>query len=144
MKIGILIVFRNDESIIEVQKFIELLTEKNKLAVCFVNNGSTDGTLKLLKEIQEEVSIPISIIDVKKSRGHNAAIKAGIRYLTSKDDLPYTLCLQKYTSQDFSTLKKVFRIITQEKGVVKDLFKKTKRMIHKNVFSLSSILDTAC
>lgn len=144
MKIGILIVFRNDESIIEVQKFTELFAEKNKFTVCFVNNGSTDSTLELLKEIKEEVSIPISIIDVKKSRGHNAAIKAGVRYLKSKDDLPYTLCLQQYTSQDFSTLKKVFRIITQEKGVVKDLFKRTKRMIHKNVFSLRGVLNTAC
>ena len=144
MKIGILIIFRNDERVIEVKKFIELFAGKEKLNVCFVNNGSTDHTLELLKEIQEESSITISIIDVKKSRGHNSAIKAGVRYLTSQHDLPYILCMQKYVSQDFSTLKKVFRIIAQEKGVVKDLFNKTKCMTHKNVFSLRGILDVAC
>lgn len=143
MKIGILIVFRNDERAIKVQQFIELFAEKTKLNVCFVNNGSTDNTFELLKEIQEESNIPISIIDVKKNRGHHTAIKAGVRYLTSKNDLPYILCLPKYTSEDFSKLEKVFHIIQQEKNIVMDLFKKTKRMIHKNVFSLHGILEKA-
>ena len=146
MKIGILIVFRNDERVIDTQKFTKLLTKKNKLNVCFVNNGSTDKTLELLKEIQEETPVPISIsiIDVKKNRGHHAAIKAGVRYLTSENELPYILCLKDYTSRDFEMLEKVFHIIQQGKGIVKGLFKKTKRMIHKNVFSLRGILDTAC
>lgn len=143
MKIGILIVFRNDERAIEVQKFIELFTKKTKLKVCFVNNGSRDKTFELLKEIQEEATIPVSIIDVKKDRGHHAAIKAGVRYLTSKNELPYILCLPKYASKDINTLEKVFNIIQQEKGMVKGLFKKNKHMIHKNVFSLHGILEKA-
>ncbi|MFK7749825.1 MAG: glycosyltransferase [Kordia sp.] len=144
MKIGILIVFQNDESAIEAQKFAALFAEKKKLAVCFVNNGSTDNTLELLKEIQEEASISISVIDVKKSRGHTTAMKAGVRYLTSQHDLPYILCLQQYASNDFSMLEKVFRIIEKEKGFFKGLFKKTKRMVYKNVFSLRGVLDMAC
>ncbi len=143
MKIGILIIFRNDERVIEVQKFIELFSEETKLNVCFVNNGSTDKTFKLLKEIKEESSIQISIIDVKKDRGHHTAIKAGVRYLTSKNDLPYILCLSNYTSNDFTTLKKVFHIIQQEKDIAKVLVKNTKRMIYKNVFSLHEILEKA-
>ncbi|WP_430411068.1 glycosyltransferase [Kordia sp.] len=143
MKIGILIVFRNDESAIEVQRFIQLFVKKTKLNVCFVNNGSTDETLDLLKEIKEETAIPISIIDVKKDRGHQAAIKAGVRYLTSKNDLPYILCLKKYTSKDIKVLESVFQIIQQEKGIVMNLFKKAKRMLHKNVFSLYGILEKA-
>ena len=143
MKIGILIVFRNDEKVIDTKKFTKLFTDNNKLHVCFVNNGSTDKTLELLKEIKEEATIPISIIDVKKNRGHHTAIKAGVRYLTSENDLPYILCLQKYLSNDFITLDKVFRMVQQEKGIVMNLFKKTKRMIHKNVFSLRGVLEKA-
>jgi len=144
MKIGILIIFRNDESTIDVQKFINLFTEKKNISVCFVNNSSTDNTLELLKEIQEEISLPMSIIDVKKNRGHNAAIKAGIRYLTSTNDLPYILCLQKFTTKDIATLEKAFRIIQQEKEIVKDLFSKTQHFAFKNVFSLQEILEVAC
>ncbi|MCH2194225.1 glycosyltransferase [Kordia sp.] len=144
MKIGILIIFRNDEKVIDVQRLIALFSDKQKLDVCFVNNGSTDKTLELLKEIQEDSSISVSIIDVKKNRGYEAAIKAGIRYLASKNELPYILCLKQYTSQDYNTLEKVFRVVQQEKDIVMDLFSKTKRMAHKNVFSLHSILDTAC
>jgi glycosyltransferase involved in cell wall biosynthesis len=144
MTIGILIIFRNDEDTIDVQKFTELFAEKKKVTICLVNNGSTDATLTVLKEIQEEATIPISIIDIKKNRGYNAAMKAGVRYLTSTKDLPYILCLQKFTSKDITTLDKVFRIIQQEKNVVTDLFSKSKRLAHKNVFSLQGILETAC
>ncbi|MBC8756991.1 glycosyltransferase [Kordia sp. YSTF-M3] len=143
MKIGILILFRNDETAIEVQKFVHLFAEKSKLSICFVNNGSTDKTLELLKEIQEDAMVPISIIDVKKDKGHSAAIKAGVRYLSSKKELPYILCLKRYKSQDFEMLEKMFQIIQQEKKIVTNLFKKTKCMVHKNVFSLHGILGEA-
>ncbi|WP_420571122.1 glycosyltransferase [Kordia sp.] len=143
MKIGILIIFRNDEKIIQVQRFIELFADKQKLNVCFVNNGSTDKTLESLHEIKEESNISISIIDVKKNRGHQAAIKAGTRYLTSKNELPYILCLKQYTSKDFLTLEKVFRMIQQENAIVKELFLQTKKLTYKNVFSLDGILEKA-
>ncbi|EDP96724.1 glycosyltransferase [Kordia algicida OT-1] len=143
MKIGVLIIFRNDETVIDVQQFTKLFTEKTKLQVCLVNNGSTDKTLEVLKEIQEEVTIPISIIDVKKSSGYNTAIKAGVRYLTSKNDLPYILCLQHYTAKDMQLLDEVFEVIQQESGVVKGLFKNTKRMMLKNVFSIRGIMEKA-
>ncbi len=143
MKIGILIVFRNDESKIEVPQFSKLFAETTKLNVCLVNNGSTDNTLKLLKEIQEESSATISIIDVKKNRGHNAAIKAGVRYLKSIEEFSYILCLQKYSTKDFIILEKVFTIVQQEKDIVKSLFTKTKQFIHKNVFSLHGVLEKA-
>lgn len=143
MKIGILIIFRNDEKVIQVQRIIELFSNTQKLNVCFVNNGSTDGTLELLREIKEEATTPISIIDVKKNRGYQAAIKAGIRYITNTKDLSYILCLEQFSLKDIATLDKVFRIIQQEKAIVVDLFSKTKCMIHKNVFSLHSVLEKA-
>lgn len=143
MKIGILIIFRNDEKIIQVQQFIELFSNKQKLNICFVNNSSADNTLALLEEIKEEATIPISIIDVKKNRGHHAAIKAGVRYLTSSKELTYILCLQNFTAKDIVTLKKVFYVIQQEKDIVQDLFSKTKRLVHKNVLSLDGILEKA-
>lgn len=143
MKIGILIVFRNAATAIEVQQLIELFTNRNKLDICFVNNESNDQTLKLLKEIKEEVNTPIAIIDVKKSRGHNAGIKAGVRYLTSKNDVPYILCLQKFAPNDMELLKTVFHMIEVEKEVIINLFKRTKRIVHKNVYSLRSVLERA-
>lgn len=144
MKIGILIIFRNDESAISVENFSKLFAIPTKLNICFVNNGSTDHTLELLKEIQEEANVPISIIDVKKNRGHDAAIKAGARYLNSTHDLPYILCLKSYTSKDFLTLKNVFQHVQRKNGIVKELFFKTKYRIQKNVFSLRGILETVC
>ncbi|MEM6722147.1 MAG: glycosyltransferase [Bacteroidota bacterium] len=144
MKIGMLLIFRNDEDRIDVQKFTQLFAEKKNITICFVNNSSTDNTLERLQEIQEETTVAISIIDVKKNRGHNAAIKAGVRYLTSTKDLPYILCLQKFTSKDISILERVLRIVQQEKEIVKDLFSKTQHFTFKNVFSLRGILETAC
>ncbi|WP_052752755.1 glycosyltransferase [Kordia zhangzhouensis] len=144
MKIGILIVFRNNEKDIDVQQFTDILANKTRLEICFVNNGSTDGTLKKLHEIKEEVPIQIATIDVKKDRGHNAAIKAGVRYLTSKKEFPYILCLQKFHRKDIKLLTNVFHIIEEKKGIVVSIFNKTKRIVHKNVFSLRGILERAC
>jgi hypothetical protein len=140
MNIGILILFHNDEKEIKIPEFIHLFTKKVNLEICFINNGSTDKTLEMLTEIQEEATVPISIIDVKKDRGHHAAIKAGVRYLSSKKELPYILCLKNYTSQDFKMLEKTFQLLKQGKSVIVSLFKKSKRMVHKNVFSLHGVL----
>lgn len=111
MNIGILILFHNDEKEIETLKFISLLDKKINLNICLVNNGSTDKTLEMLKEIQKKSSVPISIVDMKKHRDHHAAIKAGFRYLSCKQEFPNILCLKYYKLHNYEILKNVLQMM---------------------------------
>ena len=80
MKIGLILIFSNNENNIK-----KLRLRKTAIQICLVNNGSKDKTLVALNEIKEHFENNIEVLDVKKNKGNTAAIKAGSRYLFSKE-----------------------------------------------------------
>ena len=53
----------------------------NDYEMIFVNDGSTDKTLILLKEISQE-NEKVKVLSFARNFGHQAAVTAGIRYVT--------------------------------------------------------------
>ncbi|KAB8155633.1 glycosyltransferase [Kordia sp. TARA_039_SRF] len=136
MKIGIVLIFPTNENAFDVAKYVDLFSKNTKLHLCFVHNGSSDDTLSSLKEIQEEVNCQISIVEIKKNRGHAAAIKAGIRYLHSAANVTHVICVQEFT---YATIKNLLHVIHQDKKQLKHFFTNLKRLPYKNVFLLENI-----
>jgi GT2 family glycosyltransferase len=86
MKIGIIIVFHNNEKEIDTKFFIEHLNQTTDLELCLVNNASKDKTYPLLKEIKETCT-NASIVNIKKFKSANSAVRAGARYMFNQFDL---------------------------------------------------------
>lgn len=82
MKIGIVIMFHNNEKNINKTIFIEELNRLQNVEICFVNNDSKDKTFNKLKDI-EETCANVSIINIKKYQQIKPAIRAGVRYLSN-------------------------------------------------------------
>ncbi len=63
-----------------IKEVLEKLTQYD-YEIIFVNDGSTDGTLDFLQEISKE-NEKVKIISFSRNFGHQAAVTAGIQYVT--------------------------------------------------------------
>ncbi|MBW1297934.1 glycosyltransferase [Aquimarina litoralis] len=101
MKTGIIIPCYNEENRLNRQAFINFISQENNYYLCFVNDGSNDNTIGVLKEIQGVNPEKVSIIDMKKNGGKAAAVRAGSRYFYSNNKIDYIGFIDADLSTDF-------------------------------------------
>ena len=141
MKKGIIILFSEDEKIIDKNQFINLFNQ-TEIKLCFVNNGSKDNTLTILESIKEDLGLSrISVLDVKIDKGINAAIKAGARYLLSSGDLKWIMHLKSNMLPYFEDIENQLSVLKKVEKKFKDNLPKAKnRRRAKNIFSYKEFL----
>ena len=88
MKIGVIIVFHNNEKEIDTSFFIEQIQQTQNLELCLVNNSSKDKTYQLLKEIKEACE-NVSVVNVKKFKSDVSAVRSGARFMFNKFNLKH-------------------------------------------------------
>ena len=88
MKLGIIIICYNNENDIDIGSCIKYLNKVKDIEICLVNNNSKDNTYNVLKEIKEYCG-HVSIVDIKKFKSDNSAVKAGARFMSSQFNLKY-------------------------------------------------------
>lgn len=84
-KISVVIPMYNEEEVaktsyLRIKKILEELAQYD-YEIIFVDDGSEDGTLKLLQEMAQE-NEKVKIISFARNFGHQAAVTAGIKYVT--------------------------------------------------------------
>ncbi|WP_369996714.1 glycosyltransferase family A protein [Winogradskyella sp.] len=89
MKIGIIIIFRNNESSIKVENLAKHMQSADFVKFCLVDNNSKDNTIQLLNEIKENCTDKVEIVEIKKMVSEPMAKRAGARYLFSNYNLKY-------------------------------------------------------
>ena len=87
MKVGIIIIFHNNEEYINIDLFREQINKAQNIKLCLVNNCSKDKTYQMLKEIKEDCKSNISIVDIKKIVSESSAKRAGARYMYNRFEL---------------------------------------------------------
>jgi len=86
MKIGIIIIFHNNEKDIDTNLFIKQLNQTSSIELCLVNNNSKDKTYEKLKNINKFCS-NVSIVNIKKFKSDVAAVRAGARFMFNNFNL---------------------------------------------------------
>lgn len=85
MKLSIIIPLFNEEEVIEkFYKVISKVLENKKYELLFINDGSNDKSLKILKNIYENNKECIKIISFSRNFGKEAAIYAGLKTAKGK------------------------------------------------------------
>jgi dolichyl-phosphate beta-glucosyltransferase len=141
MKKGIIILFSEDEKIIDKNQFINLFNQK-EIKLCFVNNGSKDNTLKVLESIKDDLDPSrTSVLDVKIDKGINAAIKAGARYLLSSGDLKWIMHFKSNMLPYFEDIENQLNVLKKVEEKFNDNLPQSKnRRRAKNIFSYKEFL----
>jgi len=101
MKTGIIIPCYNEEKRLNVTAFLDFIHTENDFHICFVNDGSTDDTITVLKDIQSKNPVKVSVIDIKNNSGKAAAVTVGARHLHRRGDIAFIGFIDADLSTDF-------------------------------------------
>jgi len=77
-KVCVVIPCYNEIDRLDVNQFIAFYNANINYCFLFVNDGSTDSTLDLLKEIQSNRNDRITVLDLKNNVGKAAAVREGM------------------------------------------------------------------
>lgn len=147
MKIGIIIVFYNNEKDIDRSLFNGLSSIRNHIELCLVNNGSEDATLEKLEALKDTSGLHSTIIDIKQNKGEDAAIKAGARYLFNQNELKHIAYVNVDKLKAIDDLHTLLNLIEKNKESIIQYNLNTiqtsqiKRLIFKNVFCILEYLN---
>lgn len=68
----------NEERRLAVDAFRQFRPETDRIEFCFVNDGSRDGTLRLLQSLQQEDQSRFTVLDLERNRGKAEAVRRGV------------------------------------------------------------------
>lgn len=71
----------NEEKRFPYQRFLSFAQKHPEVLICFVNDGSKDNTLAVLKGIQSECPENICVYSMQKNGGKSEAVRQGMLYM---------------------------------------------------------------
>ena len=99
--VGVVIPCYNEEDRLSSSIFQDFTHKNLGYHLCFVNDGSTDNTLKVLEELRKGNEDTISIYNCEKNGGKAEAVRQGILHLSKDPQLNYIGYLDADLSTDF-------------------------------------------
>lgn len=67
----------------------DFIVNNPHIRFCFVNDGSTDRTLRILNDLQKRYPLAVSVISLSKNNGKAEAVRQGILYCAASKPPPY-------------------------------------------------------
>jgi glycosyltransferase involved in cell wall biosynthesis len=68
----------NEEKRLNIKRYTSFLKKHKHVLICFVNDGSTDATLKILTKIKSNFSENVSVISMEENSGKAESVRVGI------------------------------------------------------------------
>ncbi len=117
MRVGIIIPCYNEEKRLNVNAFINFIQSTNKYHLCFVNDGSSDKTIDVLKNMQRQNPYKISVIDIQQNSGKAAAVRTGSKYLYNKGSIDYIGFIDADLSTDFNDFEELSNTLSNNENL---------------------------
>ena len=99
--VGVVIPCYNEEERLLGKEFKDFAHKNLGYHLCFVNDGSTDRTLEVLRELEKGSESNISIYNCEKNGGKAEAVRQGMLHLAQDLQLDYIGFLDADLSTDF-------------------------------------------
>jgi GT2 family glycosyltransferase len=148
MKIGIIVIFNNNEDQIDKRFFIKQINASETIELCLVDNESKDKTLRLLKDIKEACLSNVSVVEIKKHSSEEAAKRAGARYMFNQFNLKHIGYINVNSiltnDEDLNTL---IESVCTNQEFIRDLNlriienQEVKQTLFKSIFSIVEYLN---
>ncbi|WP_299384545.1 response regulator [uncultured Lacinutrix sp.] len=109
--VGVVIPCYNEEERLLSEEFITYIDKNSGYHLCFVNDGSKDKTLEVLKELQKGREDFITVYDCEKNGGKAEAVRLGMLHMAEKEDLDYIGFLDADLSTDLADFDDLVKTI---------------------------------
>ena len=109
--VGVVIPCYNEEDRLLSEEFINYIDKNSGYHLCFVNDGSTDKTLNVLKDLQKGREDFITVYDCEKNGGKAEAVRLGMLHIAKKEDLDYIGFLDADLSTDLADFDDLVKTI---------------------------------
>jgi CheY-like chemotaxis protein len=109
--VGVVIPCYNEEERLLSKEFTDYIDKNTGYHLCFVNDGSKDDTLKVLKELQKGREDFITVYDCEKNGGKAEAVRLGMLHMAKKEDLDYIGFLDADLSTDLADFDDLVKTI---------------------------------
>lgn len=113
--VGVVIPCYNEEERLLSKEFTDYIDKNTGYHLCFVNDGSKDNTLNVLKELQKGRENFITVYDCKKNGGKAEAVRLGMLHMAKKEDLDYIGFLDADLSTDLADFDDLVKTIEHSK-----------------------------
>jgi glycosyltransferase involved in cell wall biosynthesis len=159
--VGVVIPCYNEGERLLSDKFLSFIDKNSGYYLCFVNDGSKDRTLEVLRELQKGREDFITVYDCEKNGGKAEAVRLGMLHMAAKEGLDYIGFLDADLSTDlagFDDLVKTiehseFKIVSGSriarmganitKGAARKIISLTINFIIRKILSMD-FKDTQC
>jgi len=81
MENAIVIPCYNEAKRLDLSTFNNFLSQRSDYIICFVNDGSSDNTLEILKDFQQNHKDRVHVYDAPQNNGKAEAIRSGVNYM---------------------------------------------------------------
>lgn len=102
---GIIIPCYNEEKRLNTQAFIDFIKSHQDYILCFVNDGSSDDTLKVLNKMKSALPERINIVNMEENVGKAEAVRAGALSLYANSTIDFIGFIDADLSTDFTDFK---------------------------------------
>ena len=110
--VGVVIPCYNEESRLKTEYFTNFVKHNLGYRLCFVNDGSTDNTLKVLQEIAKGREDYITVYNCEKNGGKAEAVRQGVQHMMKDSQLDYIGYLDADLSTNFKDFKDLVSTIS--------------------------------
>ena len=132
MKLGIIIIFNSFDCSTLKDQLIETIKSLNEVCFCLVNNNSNEETDNYLNEISHKCD-NTNVINIKKSKSLNSAIRAGARFMINRHNLNQLGYINNSTNLKLIEVIKVFKS-NQEEIIDLVVNEQNKKPIRQTLF----------
>ncbi|MCA0152055.1 response regulator [Winogradskyella vincentii] len=109
--VGVVIPCYNEEERLLSEEFLNFINTNSGYHLCFVNDGSKDNTLSVLKKLQKGREDYITVYDCDKNGGKAEAVRLGMLHMAKKEDLDYIGFLDADLSTDLADFDDLVKTI---------------------------------
>ena len=109
--VGVVIPCYNEEERLLSKVFTDYIDKNTGYHLCFVNDGSKDNTLNVLKDLQQGREDFITVYDCEKNGGKAEAVRLGMLHMARKEDLDYVGFLDADLSTDLADFDDLVKTI---------------------------------
>jgi len=103
--VGVIVPCYNEADRLDSEAFENFVRRNPGYHLCFVNDGSTDNTLRVIEKLRANNLNTISVLDLEQNGGKAEAVRQGVLHLSKNSQLDFIGFLDADLSTNFEDFK---------------------------------------